>query len=106
MDSRRFAAAAIALACTSAGVQAQQVVDAVPSGWRLQTYVPNNVVLWYTGSVCPNGQLAFRPTATDKDKDRLWITVLTGKAAQKRVVVYYTQEGTSCWIDSFLAKEE
>jgi hypothetical protein len=89
------------------GASAQQgIVEAVPSGWRLQNYVPNNIVLWFTGSPCFQGVLTLRSTATEKDRDRLYAMIMTAKTAGKRVVVYFTREGESCWIDSFVYKEE
>ena len=76
-------------------------LSAVPTAWRLQNYIPNNIVLYYTGSNCGQGILELAPNATDADKNRLYATIAAAKASQLSVYVYYTQTGTQCLIQSF-----
>ena len=96
-------AATLVLLC---GVSRAAQVSAVPTGWRVQIVIPNSFQLYFTGSQCNSGALSFRPTATEKDKDRLYALLLAAKTAQKRVLIYYTPENGACWIDSFLYQEE
>jgi hypothetical protein len=41
----------------AANAQSVQLISGTAKNWRLQNYVPDNVVLWFTGSPCVNGQL-------------------------------------------------
>jgi len=76
-------------------------LSAVPTAWRLQNYIPNAVVLYYTGSNCAQGILELSPSAVDADKNRLYATIMAAKASQLSVYVYYTQTATQCVIQSF-----
>lgn len=71
-----------------------------PANWRLQNYVNNNIVIWYTNSGCPSGQLVF-PGATTDDLNRLWSTVLAAKLANRSIGVSFNKIGDSCQITSF-----
>jgi hypothetical protein len=74
----------------------------VPSAWRLENYLVDNVTLWFTGSSCVNGSLSMPVNATKSDKDRLWAAVSVGKAAGRSVFVYYQPiTATECRITSF-----
>jgi hypothetical protein len=70
-----------------------------PSNWRLQNYVSNDTInIWFTSvSACPNAGLSFPASVTQEQKNRFWSMVLTAKAQNKRMGVYFT----SCVIDSF-----
>jgi hypothetical protein len=101
-------AAACALLATASLAQAQTTgpLSAVPTAWRVENYVPDNVALWFTGSSCASGQLIMPANATKADRDRLYATVMAGKAAGKPVFVYYTASGTNCTIVSFGMAQE
>jgi hypothetical protein len=76
-------------------------IQAVPSAWLIQNYVPNNTDLFYTGSSCLNGQLIFPSTAVQADQDRLWALILTAKSSGQQVLLYYYVTGGNCYISSF-----
>lgn len=90
-----------ALCCNFAAAQTLVQLVAVPTSWLLQNYVPNQVTVFFSGSSCLSGQLIFPSTAIQADQDRLWAMILTAKATQQAVVVYYYVSGTSCYISSF-----
>lgn len=72
----------------------------VPTAWRLENYMGNNVVAWYTSATCSNGsQLHFGSDAMTDDKNRFWSIVMTAKVSSRKVFVYY--ESTNCNIVSF-----
>jgi hypothetical protein len=100
---RRFVAViGLTAAIGLSPLAAQEVqIAAVPTAWRVQNYVPQTVVLWFTGSTCANGQLTLPATAVKADSDRLYATVMMGKAAGKKVYVYYTANAGGCLINSF-----
>lgn len=82
---------------------ADDVIEAVPSNWRLQNYLnESKVVTWFTGSPCSNGQLLFSPNTSEETLNRYWSLVLTAKAASKIIGVYY--DPMNCQITSFYAK--
>jgi len=83
-------------------------ISAIPTSWRLQNYIGDNVVAFFTGSPCIYGQLSFGANATNDDKNRFWSVVMAAKVAGKPVVVYYEDSAApaQCIITSFLLKEE
>jgi hypothetical protein len=84
-----------------ASAQTQVLIAAVPTSWLIQNYVPNQVVLWFTGSPCSNGQLTFPSTAVQADQDRLWAMIMTAKATGQTVYLYYINVDGGCIIQSF-----
>jgi hypothetical protein len=90
-----------ALFLSPASAQSIVGITAVPTSWLIQNYVPNQVVLWFTGSPCSNGQLIFPPTAVQADQDRLWAMILAAKATGQQVVVYYYVNNGACIISSY-----
>lgn len=94
------AMAAVALTSATPAVAAEQVMIESAAAWRLQNYVNNNVVIWFTSSGCPTGQLVF-PGATTDDLNRLWSTVLSAKIAHRSVGISFNKIGDSCQINSF-----
>lgn len=76
-------------------------INAVPTGWILQSY-GGSAVLWYTGSTCTNGQLLLDPSWSSDQSKLLWSTIMTAKASQLPVTIWYTvNSGGSCIITSF-----
>lgn len=91
---------ASALVTASTGCFAQILqLDVVPTNWKLENYMNDNIVVWYTESVCQNGKLTFSDNATTQDKNRFWSTLLSAKATNSEVFVRY--ESTTCNIESF-----
>jgi hypothetical protein len=85
----------------AASAQTLQLIQVVPSGWIIQNYVPNGVVLFNTGSPCMWGGLYFPPNAVQADYDRLWALILAAKIAAQQVIVYWYTSGSNCYISSF-----
>jgi hypothetical protein len=81
-------------------------IIAIPSTWRLENYVSDNVVLWYTGSTCANGLMKLPVSASKADRDRLWVTVSLGKSSDKKVFIIYYPQSTTCEIISFGLMED
>jgi hypothetical protein len=105
--SRFVAAIGLTAAAGLPPLAAQEVqIAAVPTAWRVQNYVPQTVVLWFTGSTCINGQLTLPGTAVKADSDRLYATVMMGKAAGKKVYLYYTASAGGSLINSFGLESE
>jgi hypothetical protein len=73
----------------------------VPTGWRLQNYVGGAVSLYYTSSPCGSGLLLLGAGASADEKNRLWSLVLTAKATNKSVGIFYETTSGSCNITSF-----
>lgn len=90
---------AVALAGASSA-SAEEIMIESPTNWRLQNYVNNNVVIWFTNSGCPSGHLVF-PGATADDLNRLWSTVLAAKLGGRNIGVSFNKTGDSCQITSF-----
>ena len=80
----------------------------VPTSWRLQNYVGDNVATWFTGSAYTNGRLTLDANASMEDKNRYWATLMATKLANKSVVVYYEDSVAPdhCLITSYFLKEE
>ena len=96
--SALMAALLFAGANPASGAEAQIV--AVPTAWRLQNYISDSVVVWYTGAPgCSSGGLHMPASASQADRERFWSLIMTAKAAGKTVFVYY--ETTNCNIASF-----
>lgn len=85
----------------TAVAQTSMEIQAVPSSWLVQEYVPSQLVLWYTGSSCNNGYLAFPSNATQADQNLLASMVLTAKATGQQIIVYYYVQNDLCLISSF-----
>jgi len=93
---------ALALLAALCGVahSATAVVNAVPTNWKIESYVAGgSVVLWFTGSPCASGKLELPSGASATDHNRLFTSVLTAKTAGKTMVIFY--EDTTCVISSF-----
>ena len=91
---------AIALFATSPAF-ADVNIESPVIGWRLQNYVPNNVVVYYTGSSCTSGSLTFGPAATADDRNRFYSLILTARSTGKKIGVFYETASGSCQIQSF-----
>ena len=99
----------LALALVGTNLYAANVpLSTIPTSWRLQNYIGDGVVSWFTGSACTNGQLSFGSNASMDDKNRYWSVIMAAKVAGKPVVVYYEDSSApnTCIITSFLLKEE
>ena len=94
---------AVSAALTATTAQAD-LIEAVPTGWRLQDYGPSGVNIYFTGSPCQSGLISV-PSSPDFSKDRFWATIMTAKVTSRMVGVYYHVDGDSCVIDSFYLKE-
>ncbi len=90
----------------SVGTALADNYEAVPTNWRLENYVWNHSVkLWFTGAPgCTNGALE-GTSLTQDDFGRLWSLILSAKAMQKKVGLFYTANGGVCTIDSFYLGE-
>lgn len=92
--------AALAMACTAGTAGAAiSSINAVPTAWRLENYMGNNVVVWGAGAPECTGNISFDSNATTDDRNRFWATIMTGKAAAKKVFIYY--DTATCKIVSF-----
>lgn len=103
---KRITSFLLTLACfiplqQAANAQSVQLISGIAKKWRLQNYVPDNVVLWFTGSPCVNGSLELPANATKADRDRLFATVSLSKATDKPMFVFYTVNSGICTISSF-----
>lgn len=95
----------IAIAATCMGVSSAALatigIAAVPTAWRLQNYEGQNAVLWFTGSVCPNGQLTLDPADTPERNKMLYATIMAAKASKLKVVIQYDAGVNVCFIRNF-----
>ena len=87
--------------CQWANAELVAISDVVPINWRIQNYLPGNVVLWFTGSSCANGMMLLPASATPADHARLYSTVVSAKAMNAKIFVYYDNGSGNCWISSF-----
>ena len=102
---RCFAATLILSA--SFGVSAEiHTIDTVPTTWRLENYVGDQVVVWYSPSVCGTGALEFPSNASLADRERFWSVLTAAKISRSRVFVRYEVAGNSCYIVSFGLSEK
>jgi len=100
MFKKVAALTALATACVAGSAFASIAqVTAIPATWRLENYTGGNTVVWYTGAPECTGSLSFDSSATTDDRNRFWATVMTGKAAAKKVFVRY--DTATCKIASF-----
>lgn len=76
-------------------------IQGVATRWRLENYVPDNVVIWYSGSPCTNGQLLLPGNAKKEDRDRLFATASLSRSTNRPMFVYYIINGNRCEIVSF-----
>ncbi|MBW8859251.1 MAG: hypothetical protein JF570_05825 [Caulobacter sp.] len=91
---------AIALFTASTAL-ADANIESTVIGWRLQNYVPNNLVVYYTGSPCTSGSLTFGPAATADDRNRFYSLILTARSTGKKIGVFYETVSGGCQIQSF-----
>ena len=92
----------LALIAPSSGQAQDVVLEEVPTAWRLQDYLSNDVTVWYTGAAnCNTGHMQFPSIATTDDRSRFWALVMAAKHAGTRVGIYYTNSNGSCTITSF-----
>lgn len=100
---------ALALTCTcSFPALAETVIEAYPTGWRLQNYSSTTkratiVAVAYAGSTCIDGTLNFAASATEDDKNRFWSLILTAKVSNRPVGLFYETTSGACNITSFWA---
>lgn len=88
-----------------ADAQVHTVIVEVPTGWKIQNYIPNGVTIWFAPTNCVNGNLSLPAHATEQDRDRLWALLVSAKISQTPVQIYYNryEDGRSCEITSFAA---
>ncbi|MBD8658424.1 hypothetical protein IFT68_22675 [Oxalobacteraceae sp. CFBP 13730] len=90
-----------ALALTISQSAFSEGFTGVPVGWKLESYGPTTVFLWFTPSNCTNGSLSLSKEATVAEYNRLYATVTAAKVAKIEMFVYYKQVDSSCIITSF-----
>lgn len=70
---------------------APQALVAVPTAWRLQEYIPDNVVIWYTGHPHSCGGaasgLSLPIDVSQATRNRFWATVAKPKLLQNRFLL-------------------
>jgi hypothetical protein len=93
----------LSISLSAAPAFADNSIEAIPTGWRLQNYISNTIQIAFTGSICINGSLNFSASATSEDKNRFWSLILTAKATGKAVGVFYETVSWNCNITSFYA---
>ena len=99
----------LAAACLAQSAFASEVyLAAVPTAWRLQNYVPDTVLAFFTGAACTNGRLSFPASATAADKNRFVAMLMAAKATGKPIAVFYDDAGkpNECTIRSYALLEE
>ena len=81
---------------------------AVPTAWKLQNYIGDIVVIYYSSSPCTSGKLNLPSNATTDDKNRLWSLIMTAKISGKEVQIYYdnSEVPSKCTITSFSLMHE
>ncbi|WP_065187575.1 hypothetical protein [Shewanella woodyi] len=79
---------------------ANKNMSVVPSGWKLENYFGDSLVVFFSGSSCTNGRLSFPSNATVDDKNRFWSLILSAKATNSKVFVIY-QDNSNCTLVSF-----
>lgn len=88
----------------STPIYADSEVQGVPTAWRLQDYLDGTIAVYYTGASCTNGLIVLSASAPADSKNRLWSLIMTGKAANRPVGIFYNS--TTCVITSFYFKEQ
>lgn len=96
------------LIASSSPALADTVIEAYPTGWRLQNYSATTkratiVAVAYAGSTCIDGTLNFAASATEEDKNRFWSLILTAKVSNRQVGLFYETTSGACNITSFWA---
>jgi hypothetical protein len=94
-----MAAVAIGLLGATGALAASREINQVPTGWKLENYPGNGVVLWHAAPECSNGKLALPTSATADDRQRFWSLVLSAIVANHKLFVRY--ESTTCKMTSF-----
>jgi hypothetical protein len=86
----------------SIGIAFAEQYEAVPTNWRLENYVSSHSVkLWFTGAPgCNDGAIEGASLSQD-DFGRLWSLILSAKAMNKKVGLFYNASGGVCTINSF-----
>lgn len=104
----REAATWMAVAATGfpTAAMADSLVEAVPTGWRVQDYLDGGVSVFHTSSTCDQGSLVMPSSAPADSKNRLWALLVSAKMASKPVGIYYQVSGGACIITSFYLKEQ
>lgn len=82
---------------------ADTLIEAVPTGWRLQNYIGGTVTVYYTGTSCVSGSIQLPASATADEKNRFYSLVLAAKVAGKTVGIFYETTSGNCQITSFYA---
>lgn len=72
----------------------------VPTGWKMENYFGDSLVVFFSGSTCKNGRLTFPSHATVHDKNRFWSLILSAKATKSKVFVIYKDDAL-CTLVSF-----
>ncbi len=86
-----------------------QGIVAVPTSWRVENYVSGeDVVLWYTPSVCSTGKLTLPAGSSQALRNRFLATMIAAKTAARKVIVYYDDSAapSTCVVASFGLESE
>lgn len=100
---RKLLSASLLATCLGSAHGAQTPITSNPTAWRLENYAGGVVVLWFTSSPCPSGQITFGPSASPADANRLWATVSVAKTTGRKMFLTYDNANapTVCPIVSF-----
>lgn len=76
----------------------------VPKNWHIENRLGNTVKAYFTGTNCVSGKLRLGASATDKDKDRFWFTVMAAKLSSREIIIYYDASLPDCQLTRFRLK--
>lgn len=103
LKSALIAAALAALLAPASAYATQDLIEAVPTAWRVQDYMAGGLYVYYTGSPCAQGELILPSTSSSDVTNRFWSLIITAKSMGKTVGVYF--DSVSCNIASYYIKE-
>ena len=91
----------VILLCVFSQASQAAGLSVVPNAWRLQVYVPDGIVIWFTGSTCSNGVLTLPPNASAADANRLYALIMSAKLAGAKVFISYDSTSPNCPITDY-----
>jgi 5-keto 4-deoxyuronate isomerase len=73
----------------------------VPTNWVIENSVGGTINAYNTPTSCPSGRLRLHTGITEGDKNRFWSTIMTAKATNRTVTIYYDPTLEDCQLVIF-----
>ena len=85
---------------------AEKAITDQPSAWVMEDNLQGTMRFFNTKSSCKEGRLMIPVELSEREKNKIWLTILTAKVEKLSVTVFYQDRFTDCPITKLRVNAE